>query len=156
MTGETETNGFAFLFCKKKCAGWQEPAGSRGAAGELVEGKMISDRRLHQLIQLIKDGKEHLFYLWSEWKNLAAYVRRLDNNECQICKAKGKYKKGIIVHHIKHLRDRPDLALSVYDPNTGERQLITICKQCHEDEHPEALKQFSKSSITNEYEERWD
>lgn len=38
MTGETETNGFAFLFCKKKCAGWQEPAGSRGAAGELGKG----------------------------------------------------------------------------------------------------------------------
>ena len=117
---------------------------------------MISDRRLHQLIQLIKDGKEHLFYLWSEWKNLATYVRGLDNNECQICKAKGKYTKGIIVHHIKHLRDRPDLALSVYDPSTGDRQLITVCKQCHEDEHPESLNHFSKSSSTNEYEERWD
>ena len=117
---------------------------------------MISQRRLKQLIVLIAAGKEDEFYSWPEWRELREHVRRkLDRNECQHCKAKGRYRRGYIVHHVKHLRDRPDLALSSFDEETGERQLVTLCKQCHEAEHPESLHRLRifSEKIT---EERWD
>ena len=124
-------------------------------------GAGISDGRLAQLRKLIEDGREAEFYSWDEWRRkLRPEVLRLDNNECQLCKARGKVRTGasgsrMIVHHVKHLVDRPDLALSVYDPDTGERQLITVCKDCHEALHPESMRQTTPQEppVTTE---RWD
>lgn len=118
---------------------------------------MISEIRLKELIRLIADGREHEFYLWPEWRaepdGIRAQVLRLDHNECQVCKRRGKYKRATIVHHIKHLKHRPDLALSIYDGE--DRQLESVCKQCHEEYHPESQRQNSKAEppVT---EERWD
>lgn len=117
---------------------------------------MISQKRLKQLQDLISAGLEERFYWWPEWKRLRLYIlEKLDNFECQPCKAKGRYKAAYIVHHVKHLRQRPDLALSIYDPDTGERQLISVCKQCHEDLHPESQQQ-NKPKEPPVTEERWD
>ena len=108
-----------------------------------------------KLQQLIDDGKTDNFYQWAVWKQMREQVMKHDHNECQICKAKGRYRKGVIVHHVKHLKDRPDLALSMWDGE--ERQLITVCKQCHEELHPESQRQYITSEpkgFVNE--ERWD
>lgn len=115
----------------------------------------ISPTRLDQLRRLIDAGREDAFYWWPEWEQLREDVLRLDNRECQLCKARGRYGCGTIVHHVRHLRDCPELALSVFDPDTGARQLITVCKSCHEEEHPEALRRAQAASppLT---EERWD
>ena len=115
----------------------------------------ISPTRLDQLRGLISHGREALFYWWPEWEALREGVLKMDRGECQVCKARGRYRRGAIVHHVKHLRDRPDLALSVWDPDTGERQLVTVCKACHEEAHPESLRRCSPSAapITAE---RWD
>lgn len=93
------------------------------------------------------------FYHSGEWRRMRSKVLQLDRYECQVCKAKGKYSKGSIVHHIKHITDRPDLALNIYDGE--ERQLITVCKKCHEELHPEVMRQNWKRNepLT---EERWD
>jgi 5-methylcytosine-specific restriction endonuclease McrA len=64
----------------------------------------------------------------------------MDNHECQICKRKGRYRRADIVHHVKHLKDRPDLALSIWDGE--ERQLVSVCRQCHEDLHPERTVRY--------------
>lgn len=117
---------------------------------------MISQRRLKQLTLLIAAGREDEFYSWPEWRELRTYVRsKMDRNECQHCKAKGRYRRGYIVHHVKHLRERPDLALSITDEETGERQLVTLCKLCHEEEHPESLRPVNAKAepVT---EERWE
>ena len=113
----------------------------------------MKDSELKKLQTLIENGTPEKFYDWRVWRRLRQEVLKLDNFECQNCKAKGRYKKGYIVHHIKHLVDRPDLALSIFDGK--ERQLVTLCKDCHEKEHPESLKQFAQC---NEHvtEERWD
>lgn len=110
---------------------------------------------LPRLESMVESGDEAAFYSWRRWRRLRAYVRKLDNNECQLCKAKGRYHRGTIVHHVKHLHDRPDLALSIWDPDTGERQLVTVCKSCHEAEHPEVLRHqdVKKPPVTAE---RWD
>lgn len=115
---------------------------------------MIAPTRLRQLVALIQSGKESLFYQWPEWKRVRADVLRLDQYECQKCKAEErKYRKAKIVHHVKHLKDRPDLALEIYDGE--ERQLISVCKDCHEKLHPESQRQYKalKMPITQE---RWD
>ena len=120
--------------------------------------EMISQRRLKQLVALIAVGREDEFYSWPEWRGqegVRAAVLKIDRKECQHCKAKGKYRRGYIVHHVKHLRERPDLALSIYDEETGERQLVTLCKLCHEEEHPESLRAvMPKAEAVTE--ERWD
>lgn len=108
-----------------------------------------------ELPGMIEAGTSDQFYSWPEWRALRADVLRLDHWECQLCKAKGRFRRGSIVHHVKHLEDRPDLALSIWDAETGERQLVTVCKRCHEAEHPESLRQFKpgKPPVTAE---RWD
>lgn len=117
---------------------------------------MISATRLHQLLGLIQAGREHLFYSWPEWQALREDVLRLDKRECVLCREqRRRYRPARIVHHVKHLRDRPDLALSITDPDTGERQLVSVCKKCHEALHPESQRQFTprKPPLTAE---RWD
>lgn len=84
----------------------------------------ISASRLAELRGLLDAGSEHEFYSWPEWRRLRREVLAVDNCECQECKRRGVYSKASIVHHIRHLRDRPDLALSVYDgdsPAAGGR-----------------------------------
>ena len=115
----------------------------------------INAARLETLRRLIDSGEEARFYSWGAWLRTREQVLRLDRFECQACKARGRYSRAVIVHHVKHLRERPDLALSVTDPDTGERQLVSLCKACHEAEHPEGLRQCAPAAppITAE---RWD
>lgn len=115
----------------------------------------ISAIRLEQLKRLIAQGREEAFYSWTEWQELRSEVLKLDRFECQNCKKAGRYRKARIVHHVKHLRDRPDLALSAVDPDDGERQLVSLCKRCHEQEHPESQRQFKKIAAPLTI-ERWD
>lgn len=112
----------------------------------------ISDRRLLDLLRLIAAGREHDFYTWTEWRQRRAEVLHMDHYECQHCRAAGRYRKAEIVHHVKHLKDRPDLALSIWDG--GERQLVSLCKSCHETEHPESLRQWDPAPQVTA--ERWD
>ena len=116
----------------------------------------ISPFRLKQLVQLIAEGKEGRFYDWPEWEKLRSNVLDLDHSECQRCKAvRHRFRKAVLVHHVKHLKDRPDLALSVFDPDTGERQLVSLCRGCHEDVHPERQwRKVTKRDYVTE--ERWD
>lgn len=116
----------------------------------------ISGKRLEKLKKLIDSGTPEKFYSWKSWGKIRQEVLKLDKYECQNCKRHGKYRKGYIVHHVKHLRDRPELAMSIYDPETGERQLETVCKECHEAEHPESFKQYCPTEDTMITLERWD
>ena len=121
----------------------------------------ISPRRLEELRDLIDQGAETRFYFWAEWRGshggggVREQVLRLDHRECVRCRERGRYARAEIVHHVKHLRDRPDLALSIWDPDTGERQLVSLCKACHEEMHPEALTRYEPTHepVTAE---RWD
>lgn len=127
------------------------PAGD-SAAHMTVVG--ISPLLLNKLVTLIQAGEEYKFYSWPEWRDRRREVLRLDHYECQRCKVlKRKYTKAKIVHHVKHLKDRPDLALSIFDGN--QRQLVSVCKDCHEELHPESQRQFRTLAVPIT-EERWD
>ena len=118
--------------------------------------KQSESSMIVRLQALVLEGTSDLFYGWRAWKKCRIEVLKLDRYECQRCKTeKKRYRKAEIVHHVKHLTDRPDLALAIWDPDTGERQLVSVCKQCHEDLHPESQRQFllPEEPITQE---RWD
>ena len=101
---------------------------------------------LIQLQQLVSTGESDLFYSWRAWRRLREKVLQLDHWECQRCReVYNRVKRATIVHHVKHLTERPDLALSIWDGE--ERQLLSVCKQCHEELHPESQRQFQPESV---------
>lgn len=81
------------------------------------------------------DQEVKRFYASREWKLVREQVMALDHHECQLCKRRGVYTPAQTVHHVKHLKDRPDLRLSVWDGD--ERQLVSLCNDCHNRVHPE-------------------
>lgn len=76
------------------------------------------------------DQYDENFYKTKEWVKKRKEILERDNFECQLCKEKALVTKANTVHHIKHYRDRPDLALE--DDN-----LISVCANCHNKLHPE-------------------
>ena len=101
-----------------------------------------------EIEQLIAAGKIKLFYKRKTWRRKRREILRRDNHECQRCKARGRYSKATVVHHIEHLDRRPDLAL--HSPN-----LLALCEPCHNLEHPEkvaGLKFVRRQPLTPE---RW-
>jgi 5-methylcytosine-specific restriction endonuclease McrA len=116
----------------------------------------ISTTRLAQLRKLIEEAREAEFYSWPEWERTRQQVLMLDHHECVRCKAHGKYSPAVLVHHVNHLKDKPELALSITDEN-GKRQLVSLCRACHELEHPERLRPAWTAKIENPLTvERWD
>lgn len=119
---------------------------------------MTSPELIEKIRQQVEEGHELRFYNSRIWDRTRAAVLKLDHNECQRCKAAGRYHKAEAVHHVLHLEDRPDLALEIFDPATGQRQLVSLCRACHEREHPERLRQRQATEKEKSFEtvERWD
>jgi 5-methylcytosine-specific restriction protein A len=86
------------------------------------------------------------FYVSAVWLHKRNLIFERDHYECQKHKRQGGFAKATCVHHIKHLKDRPDLAL--IDDN-----LESLCDQCHNEEHPEKLHKNVRKKFTNE--EKW-
>nr|WP_245741843.1 HNH endonuclease signature motif containing protein [Pisciglobus halotolerans] len=99
---------------------------------------------LKQLKEYIAANDMIRFYKSKEWRKLRAIAKKRDHNECQMCKANGKYSKGDMVHHIKEVKDNPELALALSN-------LQTLCNACHNKVHDKLPNQ--KKKFTNE--ERW-
>lgn len=88
------------------------------------------------------------FYNSGIWLRKRNKIWERDNFECQKCKQRGGYSAAECVHHIKHLKDRPDLALT-------DSNLISLCFDCHNIEHPEKLKKNNSSARKFINQERW-
>ncbi len=84
------------------------------------------------------------FYHTTVWKRKRKDILKRDHNECTRCRQFGEYTKAITVHHIKHLKDVPELALT-------DENLTSLCKDCHDAMHPKKNKM--KTGYQNE--ERW-
>lgn len=98
------------------------------------------------IIKLFNDDNIHAFYVSGAWKKLRKETLEEQNNECQMCKARGKYKRATTVHHIKHVKEFPWLALT-------KSNLMCVCNECHNILHPEKAKYKPKKQQINE--ERW-
>ena len=109
---------------------------------------------ISEIKQLIKSGNVHIFYADWTWRTLAARIIKDNHSECQLCKSKGKYTRATMVHHVKHLKEFPELAYSrTYTDDTGTHiQLLPLCHDCHEKIH-ERGRYSGKERFTNE--EKW-
>lgn len=100
----------------------------------------------------------NIFYDSPEWRAKRRQILAADRYECQECKRRGRYSRAVIVHHVQHLEDHPELALSdVYTDAHGvdRRQLISVCHDCHETVcHPERLRRAEPEAPPTV--ERWD
>lgn len=70
------------------------------------------------------------FYNSGKWKRKRAAILRRDGYLCQNCKRFGRTRPAQTVHHIKHLDEYPELALT-------DSNLISLCNPCHNEAHPE-------------------
>lgn len=99
----------------------------------------MDEQKLIWIKGLIAKNDLNPFYFSAEWKELAKIARDAQHNECQRCKEKGYYSPCEFVHHIKYVKEYPELALSI-------ENLECLCRNCHEEEH-------KKNKYMNE--ERW-
>ena len=102
---------------------------------------------IFKIVEIIASGNLDRFYKSSEWLEQRAKALRRDNNECQKCKHEGRVSSAQCVHHIKHLKTNPELALDI-------NNLISLCNSCHNVEHPEKLFRGVKRKKI-EIAERW-
>jgi 5-methylcytosine-specific restriction protein A len=97
------------------------------------------------------------FYLSSAWQRKRKQILQRDHHECVYCTQQGRHSRSVIVHHIMHLDEHPELALSDYYIGTDgvqHRQLVSVCRECHETVcHPERMHKIAARHPLTE--ERW-
>lgn len=88
------------------------------------------------------------FYHSVRWTRKRREILARDHYACVLCRQQGKYKRADTVHHVKHLKDAPELALT-------NENLISLCAACHDKQHPE--RGFGAQAAAKGYrnEERW-
>lgn len=92
---------------------------------------------VEQIRKLIAEGKTYDFYNDSYWRRLSHEIMKEQHNECQICRKRGKYTPAVLIHHVRELKQSPELAYSRWqDEEHKQLQLIALCQQCHEEQHP--------------------
>jgi 5-methylcytosine-specific restriction enzyme A len=105
---------------------------------------------IEELIKLIKEDNLMKFYKGKDWNALRLKALKRDNHECQLCKGKGKYRKADCVHHMKEVKEHPELALTLDN-------LQCLCNNCHNEVHDRRniyeLNRKNEPKFMNE--ERW-
>ncbi|WP_461614362.1 HNH endonuclease [Clostridium sp. Marseille-QA1073] len=102
-----------------------------------------------EIIDALKRGDTKQFYRSKEWRKKRKDIIKRDNNECQECKKNGRLSNAECVHHIEHLKDRIDLALT-------DSNLMCVCYNCHETVfHPEKMEEYKKTERFKN-KERWE
>lgn len=100
------------------------------------------------------------FYDSPEWRAKRAEVLKRDRGECYYCRLRGHHSPAVIVHHVQHLDEHPELALSdTYVDSAGveHRQLVSVCRDCHETMcHPERMRDQGATKDPPLTAERWD
>lgn len=109
---------------------------------------------VEQIRKMIEAGYVFDFYNDRYWRKLSKKIIRENHGECQLCRAEHRLTRATLVHHVLHLKDRPDLAYSrTYTDDTGEHmQLMPLCHDCHERIHERGIY-AKRSGYINE--EKW-
>lgn len=105
------------------------------------------------LEELIEKDELWRFYKSREFRALRKQILKDDHYECQICKR----PNATTVHHVQFVRKHPELALSKYYWYQGKkyRNLISVCKECHNALHPEKRRGKERSCNHQVTQERW-
>lgn len=75
-----------------------------------------------------------LFYQSSEWRSFRIRILIRDKYRCMPCWRNEELTIANTVHHLKPIREYPELALD-------EENCESICPTCHNKEHPHRNKQ---------------
>jgi len=99
-----------------------------------------------EIRNLIAAGEPERFYKSRYWRELSRQIIAENHNECYMCREAHKVARAVLVHHVKPLRDHPELAYSkTYTDSDGEHvQLMPLCFNCHEKIHERGA--YSKPS----------
>ena len=120
----------------------------------------MNQNELEQWIkELIEEDKLCKFYKSKYWRGdknttgLKDEVLKEQKYECQECKKNGVITIADTVHHVQFVKKHPRLALSKFytDKDKTYRNLIAVCRECHNKLHPE--KHHKRSKFTTQ--ERW-
>lgn len=116
--------------------------------------KVICVYTTDQIRELIASGRAEDFYKDWYWRTLALKIIREHHNECLLCKAERRLTRAKLVHHVKHLKQHPELAYSrTYKDADGEHiQLMPLCRDCHERIHERGIYAKPRSFVN---EEKW-
>jgi 5-methylcytosine-specific restriction endonuclease McrA len=98
-----------------------------------------------EIRSLIEADRTDVFYNSKAWRRLSHRIINAAHKECRICKQEHRLTRAVLAHHIKPLREHPELA---YEPSN----LMPLCHDCHERIHGRGIYQKPKG-FTNE--ERW-
>ena len=82
--------------------------------------------KLYDLTKRNQESKQ--FYSSTAWSKARELALIRDNYLCQSCLKKKRIRKAEIVHHIRELRDYPELGLELSN-------LISWCNKCHTTHH---------------------
>lgn len=86
--------------------------------------KRYKNERQKRYDEKQRDKRAAAFYKTQAWKDARALSMAKHYGLCQDCLAKGIVKQADMVHHIKALRDYPELALT-------QSNLRPLCNKCH-------------------------
>lgn len=81
-------------------------------------------------------------YKSKRWELKRKHILKRDGYMCQWCKRYGRRVDAMVVHHIKHADEYPELA---YDDDN----LISLCAACHNKAHSEKAKKANMSPRRN-------
>ncbi|MEK4873138.1 HNH endonuclease [Niallia sp. FSL W8-1348] len=77
-----------------------------------------------------RDPESRRFYKSAAWSKARKLALERDNYLCVHHLKRKQIVPADMVHHIKELRDYPELALTLDN-------LVSLCNACHEAEHPD-------------------
>ena len=63
----------------------------------------------------------------TQWTKVRAMKLQQDPL-CEFCESIGKVTPAVLVHHIKTIRDRPEIRLEM-------ENLMSLCRSCHDEVH---------------------
>lgn len=87
--------------------------------------------------ELNRDQESRDFYKGRDWIRCRSLVLIRDNYLCQSCLKNKKITKADVVHHIKELKDYPELAYT-------KSNLVSWCHTCHNRHHKKGMKNKGK------------
>lgn len=99
-------------------------------------------------VEMIRSGNSRGFYNLHAWRKLRLKALERDHCECQICRYKGSGRivKAEVVHHLKEVKQYPELAMQLDN-------LQSLCRECHENIHDRNDNSRKKAKFVSE--ERW-
>ena len=104
---------------------------------DAVQPEALAGAQLARVQLLCASPRGVKFYQSGEWRRLRDALLAQHHHECLLCRARGKYARAEMVHHVWFLDKRPELALArfYYSGGIAYPQLVPLCHACHEEAH---------------------